>query len=107
MLIQVHTDKNIEGTEAFAAHVKGVVEEALARVSDRVSRVEVHVSDQNSDKSGADDKRCMMEARMEGQHPTAVTHNAAEIGDAIDGAADKLQRSLESTVERLHSVRRS
>jgi hypothetical protein len=26
MLIQVHTDKNIEGTEAFAAHVKGVVE---------------------------------------------------------------------------------
>jgi ribosome-associated translation inhibitor RaiA len=107
MLIQVHTDKNIEGTEAFAAHVKGVVESALANVGDRVTRVEVHLSDQNSDKSGPDDKRCVMEARLEGQHPTAVTHQAANLDDAIDGAADKLQRSLESTVDKLHSVRRS
>ena len=105
MLIQVHTDNHIEGTEAFAAHVKGVVESALSNVGDRVTRVEVHLSDQNSDKGGQDDKRCVMEARLEGRKPTAVTHQAATLNEAVDGAADKLQRSLETTVEKLHNIR--
>jgi ribosome-associated translation inhibitor RaiA len=73
----------------------------LGRFSDRITRVEVHLSDQNSDKSGQDDKRCRMEARLEGRNPTAVTHQAASLGDAVDGAADKLKRALASTWERL------
>jgi ribosome-associated translation inhibitor RaiA len=107
MHIQVNTDGNIEGREELASHVKGVVEGALIRFSDRITRVEVHLSDQNSDKSGQDDKRCMMEARLEGRQPTAVTHQAASLGDAVDGAVDKLKRSLESTLERLKEHRRT
>ena len=101
MHIQINTDSNIEGREELASHVKGVVESALSRFSDRITRVEVHLSDQNSDKSGQDDKRCMMEARIEGRQPTAVTHEAATLDQAVDGAADKLKSSLESTFERL------
>jgi len=107
MHIQINTDSNIEGHEEFAIHVTGVVERVLSRFSDRITRVEVHLSDQNSDKSGQDDKRCMMEARLEGRPPTAVTHQAASLGDAVDGAADKLKRSLESTLERLEDARRT
>lgn len=107
MHIQINTDGNIEGREELANHVKGVVEGALSRFSDRITRVEVHLSDQNGDKSGQDDKRCMMEARLEGRQPTAVTHQAASLGDAVDGAADKLKRSLESTLERLKDDRRT
>jgi ribosome-associated translation inhibitor RaiA len=80
---------------------------ALSRFSDRITRVEVHLSDQNSDKSGQDDKRCMMEARIEGRQPTAVTHQAATLDDAVDGAADKLKRSIESTLERLEDAQRA
>jgi ribosome-associated translation inhibitor RaiA len=105
MHIQINTDSNIEGREELTSHVKGVVEGALSRFSDRITRVEVHLSDQNSDKSGQDDKRCMMEARLEGRQPTAVTHQAASLDDAVDGAADKLKRSLESTLERLKDDR--
>ena len=105
MHIQINTDSNIEGREELASHVKGVVDGALSRFSDRITRVEVHLSDQNSDKSGQDDKRCMMEARLEGRQPTAVTHQAASLDDAVDGAADKLKRSLESTLERLKDDR--
>lgn len=101
MLIQINTDSNIEGTKALAAHIKGVVEGTLSRFSDRITRVEVHLSDQNGDKSGQDDKRCMMEARLEGRQPAAVTHQAATVDDAVDGAADKLKRFLESTLGRL------
>lgn len=107
MHIQINTDSNIEGREELASHVKGVVEGALSRFSDRITRIEVHLSDQNSDKSGQDDKLCMMEARLEGRQPTAVTHQAASLGDAVDGAAGKLKRSLESTLERLKDDRRT
>jgi len=78
-----------------------VVEEALSRFSDQITRVEVHLSDENSHKSGQNDKRCLMEARLEGRRPTAVTHQAATLGQAVDGAADKLQKVIESTLGRL------
>lgn len=107
MQTQINTDSNIEGREELASHVKGVVETVLSRFRDRITRVEVHLSDQSSDKSGQAGKRCMMEARLEGRRPTAVTHQAASVGDAIDGAAEKLKRSLESTLERLKDVRRT
>ena len=105
MQIQINTDSNIEGREKLADHVKGVVEGALGRFREQITRVEVHLSDENGHKSGQDDKRCMMEARIEGRQPTAVTHQAANLDQAINGAADKLQRSIESTLGRLHDHR--
>jgi len=107
MHIQINTDSNIDGHEELATHVTDVVESALSRLSDRITRVEVHLSDQNSDKSGQYDKRCMMEARLEGRQPTAVTHQAASLDDAVDGAVDKLKRSIESTLDRLKDIRRT
>jgi len=101
MHIQVNTDNNIEGREELATQVEAVVEEALSRFSRQITRVEVHLSDENSHKSGQNDKRCMMEARLENRRPTAVTHQAATLDQAINGAADKLQRSIESTLGRL------
>ena len=105
MQIQINTDSNIEGREALGSHVKGVVENALRHFSDRITRVEVHLSDQNSNKSGQDDKRCMMEVRLEGRQPTAITHAAATLDQAIDGAAEKLKRSVESTLGKLDDRR--
>jgi ribosome-associated translation inhibitor RaiA len=105
MQIQINTDHNIEGREALAAHVKSVVENALSRSSAHVTRVEVHLSDENGPKSGKDDKRCVMEARLQGREPIAVTHHAATLHQAVDGAAHKLARLVESTIERLHDQR--
>ena len=102
MQIQINTDHNIEGRETLADRVSGVVEGALSRLSDHITRVEVHLSDENSAKKGGnDDMRCMMEARLEGRQPIAVTHWAATLDQAVDGAADKLTRSIESTLGRL------
>ena len=98
MQIQINTGHNIEGHEALAAQVSEVVESALSPVSDHITRVEIHLSDENSDKHGQSDKRCMMEARLEGRQPIAVTHQAATLDQAVDGAADKLTRLIESTL---------
>ncbi len=102
MQIQINTDRTIEGHEALADQIRDVVETALNRVSDHITRVEVHLSDENGDKGGANDKRCMLEARLEGRQPIAVTHQAAILEQAVDGAADKLVRLIESTLGRRH-----
>jgi len=108
MHIQINTDGNIEGHEALATQVSSEVESALKHVSDHITRVEVHLSDENSDKKGGnDDMRCMMEARLEGRQPIAVTHHAATVDQAVDGAAGKLTRVIESTLGRLRDQKRA
>ena len=105
MEIQINTDHNIEGHEALAAQVSSVVEGALSLVSDHITRVEVHLSDENSAKGGQHDKRCLMEARLEGRQPIAVTDEAATMNEAVDGAADKLARLIESNLGRVRDQR--
>jgi len=101
MQIQINTDHNIEGREALATYVREVVENALNLVSDHITRVEVHLSDESSStKGGPNDKRCLIEARLEGLQPIAVTHYASTVDDAVGGAADKLARLIESTLGR-------
>ncbi len=107
MQIQINTDRNIEGREALTAHVRGVVDSALDRFSDHITRVEVHLSDENSDKKGGtDDMRCVMEARLAGRQPIAATHQAATLDQAVDGAAGKLTRLIEGTLGQLHDQQR-
>ena len=102
MKVLINTDHNIGGHEVLAAQVSGVVKNALSRLSDHITRVEVHLSDDNGDKSGNNNKRCVMEARLEGRQPIAVTDQAATLDQAVDGAANKLTRLIEHTLGRLH-----
>ncbi len=105
MKIQVNTDKNISGHEELVAQVEATVNKSLSRFSAHITRVEVHLSDENGDKNGQKDKRCVMEARLEGRQPTAVTCEAATLAQAVAGAADKLKSSIENTVEQLREHR--
>lgn len=101
MQIQVNHGHTIESSAGLRAHVESVVESSLGHFQQRITRVEVHLTDENGGKPGIDDKRCVMEARMEGRHPSAVIHHAGTIDDAIDGAAEKLKRSIASSLGRL------
>ncbi|MFZ3340387.1 MAG: HPF/RaiA family ribosome-associated protein [Terriglobales bacterium] len=105
MQIQVNTDHTIEGHEALADKIRGVVESALGRMSDHITRVEVHLTDERGPKSGKNDKRCMMEARLKDRQPIAVTDEATTVELAVDGAADKLARLIEHTLGKLHDQR--
>jgi len=90
--IQVNSDNKVEAPERIVEHVRSVVEKALAKVKEHVTRVEVHFTKENA--HGADDIKCVMEARLERSQPTAVTHHAPSVHLATDGAAEKLQRAL-------------
>jgi ribosome-associated translation inhibitor RaiA len=105
MQIQINTDRNIHGYESLAATVRASVEAALKHFSEHITRVEVHLGDENAGKHGRDDKRCMMEVRLERRQPVAVTHYAETVVQAIDGAADKMVHLLEHALGRLHNHR--
>jgi len=97
MQFQFNTDSSVMGTENVAERIEAMVREKLARFEDRLTRVEVHVSDVNGAKHGADDKHCKIEARPRGGRAIGVTGKA----DAVDDAARRAANTLVQRLERL------
>jgi DNA-directed RNA polymerase specialized sigma24 family protein/ribosome-associated translation inhibitor RaiA len=105
MQIQVNGENNIDSSAELTRQVEAVVEGALGRFGDRITRVEVYLSeDNNSQKSGGNEKRCVMEARLAGFQPITVSHQGSSLEQALDGAADKLEKTLKRTLGRKDSL---
>lgn len=96
MIIQINSDNNTKATEEFSTRLKDIIEGDLGRFGEQITRVEVHLSDENAGKDSLNDKRCVLEARLEGRQPIAVTNQADTHEDAVMGALDKMRSSLET-----------
>lgn len=96
MQIQINTDDKVEGPDALSRRLEAEISSTLSRFSERLTRVEVHLSDESAGKSGSADKRCLIEARPTGQQPVSVTEQAATVDQAFTGAVGKLKSLLES-----------
>lgn len=101
MQIQINTDKNVTGSEGLIASSTSVILQELSRYSNQITRVEVHFSDEDGNKDGVNDNRCLVEARLAGMKPIAVTNMANSHEQAFLGALDKLKTSLEKITGRL------
>lgn len=107
MQVQVNTDNHVVGREKLIEHVEGVIRDAVDHHEDEVTHVEAHLGDVNgSEKSGANDMRCVFEARVAGLKNIAVKHQAETLHLAIEGAADKLTSALDSALGKLHDGQR-
>ena len=95
MQFQFNSDSSVMGTHNVAERIEEMVREKLSRFDERLTRVEVHVSDVNGSKHGADDKHCMIEARPRGGRPIGVTGRADQIDIAARRAANTLGQRLE------------
>ena len=100
MQIQINTDRHLQGSEAREQWASGVVGAAMANFEDSVTRVEVHLSDENAGKGGDAAFRTVMEARVNGRAPIAVTHDAPSLDSAVNGAVHKLVRATEHALGR-------
>jgi ribosome-associated translation inhibitor RaiA len=101
MLIKINTDNNINGGERHIAYFTEFISEALSRFSSHISRIDVHVSDENGPKEGKDDIKCVIEAKLEGINPIVITNHADAPENAIKGAVDRLKGKLDSVTDRL------
>ncbi|HSI55122.1 MAG: HPF/RaiA family ribosome-associated protein [Ramlibacter sp.] len=109
MQVQVNTSNGIENKDTLERWAGDFLNESLARFRQEITRVEVQLSDENPLQKGAADKRCMLEARLNGHEPLAVSHHAESQDLAFRGAAQKLINLLEHTFGKLdrhdHRVR--
>lgn len=102
MQIQVSTDNATEGRERRLDEVEATVRDRLSRFADRISRVEIHLSDVNGDRGG-DDMRCVIEVRPKGLDPLVATDQADSIEGAVTAAANKAVAVLDRTFGKLTS----
>jgi hypothetical protein len=104
MKIQVNSDKNVVIDSQTTRLLKEEVNRVLERFIDKLTRVEIHLSDVNGPKPGKHDTLCLLEARPAGHQPVTVSMKAASVEAALRGSLPKLRRALETLFGRLGAV---
>ncbi|RKG29597.1 HPF/RaiA family ribosome-associated protein [Acinetobacter tianfuensis] len=107
MNIEIRTDKNIQNSERLITYIRAELNQEFQRHSERITHFSVHLSDENGDKGGDDDIKCMIEARLAGVKPVVVNNRGHNVDTAIHGAIDRLKRSLEHVIEKKDNPRSS
>jgi hypothetical protein len=102
MTIQINTDKNIEGSEKFTAYFTALIQQQLGRYK-TITRIELYLSDVNGSREGPEDIKCLLEARLEGKRPIAVSNIADTNELAVNGAINKLKNSLETMLGKIQN----
>lgn len=100
MTIQFNTDKTVDSDKRHQHFFSEQIAQDLERFETHITRIEAHVSDENGKKDGIHDIRCLLEARLEGRQPIAVSCQADNVESAVNGAIDKLKASLETIIGR-------
>lgn len=108
--VQVNTSNDIDNKTSLESWASEFLNEQLARFEQDLTSIEVQLTDENhAGKGGGSDKRCMLEARVTGRAPVAVTNYAANQDLAFRGAAEKLLHALDHEFGKLdrreHRVR--
>jgi len=101
MQVKVIGDNHVRGSADLANDVESSVEAALKRFGQQITRVEVHLSDENSHKRGDNDKQCTVEAHVAGLQAMAATGNGGTLNQAVALSLDKLVAQLEHKLGRL------
>lgn len=101
MFIQINTDNQIEADAERDRAIEERIRTRLGRFEERITAVEIHVSDVNGPREGASDIRCSFEARLTGRDPIAVVDNGANVERAVIGATDKAARAIDRTLGKL------
>jgi hypothetical protein len=96
MEFQFNTNSSIMGTENVAERIEAQLRDRLGRFEDRLTRLEVHVRDENGAKGGGADKSCTIEARPRGGNPVSVTAQAGDVDAAAREAGSKMVSLLDS-----------
>lgn len=103
MQVQVNTDDSIQGGEALVQWVRDEASSRLARFKEHLTRLEVFLTDVDGAKSGVNDKRCRLEARVAGRQPVAVTAEADKMAAAFIAAVEKLARAVQADLGRVQN----
>lgn len=95
--------RGFELTESLRQHTERRLQFAIDWASDEVRTVKVRFSDVNGPRGG-NDKCCMIQIPIAGQHDVVIKDIEADLYVAIDRAAERIERSLSRKLERVREV---
>ena len=98
MKIQVNFG-DVQHSPAVVEYVERQLGRAMKHLAERITRVEVHLRDENAAKAGVD-KRVVMEARPAGLDPITVDQSGRDLYAVIKHAAEKLERAVTKRLDR-------
>lgn len=96
---------NVQVQPAFEKDVEERIGEVLAPYAEKLTRVEVHLRDENGHKGGKD-TRCTIEARPRGLDPVAVETIEEGPREAVRAGLAKLQSLLAHKFGKLDARRK-
>ena len=102
MEININTDNTIDRHQGLDERVREAVVSSIGRFGEQVRRVDVHLSNENSQKHEDGSNYCMMEALVSGYAPVVVHAHGENLAQSIAGAVTKLKRALDSAIGRLN-----
>lgn len=102
MKILINTDKTIHADERHRDFFSDQIAKEIDEYQSHITRIEVHITDQNGKKDGMNDILCLLEARIEGRQPIAVSDQADTVEEAVSGAIEHLKSALETMLDRKH-----
>jgi hypothetical protein len=100
MIIQINTDKTLNGDNRHQEYFSTQIKEALERFEGHITRIELHLKDANGKKEGVNDKTCVLEARLKGKQPIAVTTEADSVEKAVSNALDKMKVAITTVISK-------
>lgn len=101
MIIQINTDKTLSGEKRRTDFFTAQIDEALQKFESHITRIEVHLKDENGNKDGFNNISCLLEARLEGKKPIAITNKANTIDFALTGAIDKIETAVKTILGKI------
>ena len=107
MKVIINSNSQVELKQDAISHFESEISSSLERFADWVTRIEVHLTDENSSKKGGqDDIRCMMEARPSGHQPVSIEVRASSPSPAIQDAIEMLERRLDTMLSKIRTEQR-
>ena len=101
MTIKINTDKTLSTDKRSTDFFIALINETLQRFESQITRVEVHLKDENGNKEGFNTVSCLLEARLEGRQPIAITNQANTIDLALNGAIIKIKNALKKILGKI------
>ncbi len=103
MIIQLHADRSLSIHKEYASKLSSVISRELNHFGELLTRVELHLADENAQRKTKEDKKCTIEAKLKGKHPIAATNHAGTYDHAVTGAILKLKASLNTIVGKMQN----
>lgn len=104
MKIQINTGKNLTVHAEYGNELEALLMKELGRYSEHITRLEVHLSDENGNKESLNDKKCLLEARLEGRQPLAVSASSNTYDQAVNNSVGKLKVLLNTIIGKLRDL---